>query len=138
MDVARIAVAPRGEHLFRVVGHDFRVGSNSLAMKSRLRQTALPQPGFAFVGEESVAEKPSAVADDAIFQEILIIADQHSLDQVGMVKEINVEPCGAVIKNIAKLGCPFSEYSKRIRAGEGHVSNGESRLGTGWALHGKG
>src|SRR5947208_5662871 len=80
MDVAYIAVAPRGEHLFRVVGHDFRVGSNSLAMKSRLRQTALPQPGFAFVGEESVAKEPTTLADDAIFQEILIITDQHPLD----------------------------------------------------------
>src|SRR5947207_15825103 len=44
MDVAGFAVTPRREHLFRVLGPDFRVGSSSLAMKPMLRQTALPKP----------------------------------------------------------------------------------------------
>ena len=138
MDVARFAVAPCSEQSFRVVGHDFRVGSNSLAMKSGLGQTALPQPGLAFVGEESVAKEPATLADDPIFQEILIITDQHRLDQVRMIKEVNVEPSGTIIENVTVLAGPFPEYCKRIRAGERHVSNRESRLGTGRALHRKG
>ena len=73
-----------------------------------------------------------------VLPEILIIADQHSLDQVGMIEEINVEPGGTVVKDIAKLRCPFPEYSERIGVGEWHVADGKSRLGARGALHGNG
>src|SRR5450631_2229909 len=135
MDVASLAVAPGCEHLLRVVRHDFRVRRNAFAMKRGLRQPPLSQPRLSFVGQEAVAKKPSALADDVVFEKILVIAYQYSFDQVGMIEEINMDPRGAIIENVAVLSRPAGECRQRIGTGQRHVANGETRFGAGRAFH---
>ena len=101
-------------------------------MKCRLREPTLPQPKITFAGQQTFAEKPAAVANDAIFLEIGRIADEHGFNQVRVVKEINPQPGSAVVENIPKFLRPLQENRKRIATGEWQVSDQEMWFGTGW------
>src|ERR1043166_293982 len=107
MNIERFVLLPVIEHLAGVAGHDARVGGDALPVKSRLRKPALPQPGFAFVGKQSLSEKPAAFADDVVLQKILIVADENGFNQVRMIEEINVDPRSAVIEDVAEFRRPL-------------------------------
>src|SRR5206468_4278798 len=128
MHVANLALTPLGDRLLRVVRHNARVRSNAVAMECRLRKPPLAQPGLTYVGQQTLAKEPPALADHVVFQKILIIADQYRLDQVGMIQKENIDPNGAVIKNVAKLTRPSREDSQRIMAGQRHIAENKMRL----------
>ena len=45
-----------------------------------------------------------------ILQEILVIANQDELDQVRMVQKINVDPSGAIVKDVSVVFSPTTKY----------------------------
>src|SRR5947209_6932048 len=101
-------------------------------MKGRGRQLTLSQPGVALVSEQSIAEKPAAIAHDSIFKKISWVADQDFLDQIRMIQKINVKPRGPVIEDVAVLTCPRSENRERIGAGQRHVADKKFRSRAWW------
>src|SRR5206468_11287245 len=106
------------------------VRTDALAMKCRRGETSLTEPGVAFVSQQSLTEKPTTVADYAVLQKILVTADQNFLDEIRMVEKINVQPRGAVIKNVAELGCPGRKDGKRVRARQRHIADQKMWLRT--------
>src|SRR6266446_2076 len=56
VDVEPLTVLPGGEHSFRVRHHDFRVGRDSLLVKGRLDQLALPPPELPLAGQQPIAQ----------------------------------------------------------------------------------
>src|SRR6266446_1817035 len=103
MDVTRLSVLvfPRNQHLLRVASHDLGVRRDTLAVKCRLRKSPLTQPRFAFVGQQTVAEEPSALAHDVVLEKILVVPYQYRFDQARMIQEIDVNPRRAIIKDVA-------------------------------------
>src|SRR5205823_4813306 len=135
MDIAGFAVAPRRQHFHGAVSHNLRVRRNPLAMKCRRGEPPLPEPGIAFVSEQSLTKKPAAVADDAVFQKILVVPDQNFFDEIGMIQKIYVQPCRAVIKNISEFARPGGENREWIGARQRHIANQKAWLRT-WRTDG--
>jgi hypothetical protein len=80
-------------------------------MKRWLAEAALPLPVFPLACKQAISEKPAAVLDHTVFQKILVIANQNELDQVRMVKKINVDPSGSVVKDVSVVFSPTTKYS---------------------------
>src|SRR5207253_7757428 len=75
MDVDYGAVLPSGEHLLRIFGDDAGVECDSFAMKGGLAEPALLLPVISFAGKQTVSEKPTAVSDHLVLEEVLMVAD---------------------------------------------------------------
>jgi hypothetical protein len=54
--VETLVITPRNQHLLSLSHHAVRVSADSLAVKSRLRQPALPPPKVAVAEKDAVAE----------------------------------------------------------------------------------
>src|SRR5580704_4802989 len=97
-------------------------------MKRWLAEPSLPLPLLTLARKQPITEKPAAVPDHSILQEILVIANQNEFDQVRMVQEINVDPSRAVVEDVAEFSSPTTEHSQRVTTGERHIANQEVRF----------
>src|SRR6185437_5150651 len=104
-------------------------------MKRWLRKPALAQPRLSFVREQALAKEPAALLDHVVFEEVLRIADQHPLDQVRIVQEVNVQPRRAVVEDVTELPRPFEKRGERITVRQRHVADEKVRLGSGRTFH---
>ena len=99
-------------------------------MKRGLAEPSLPLPMLTLARKQPITEKPAAVPDHPVLQEILMIADQNEFDQVRMVQEINVDPSCAVVEDVSEFSSPTSEHGQRVTTGQRHIANEEVRSGT--------
>jgi len=104
-------------------------------MKCGLGQPALPKPPAALARQQTLAEEPTAVLDNAILPEILLIRDQNGFDKLRRIEEIHVNPSGAVVKDIAVFPRPPSKDSQRVRPPQRKISDEKVRLGARWAAN---
>ena len=56
-------------------------------MKRRLHHGALAAVAFAFGGEQTVAQQPRGALQAVGFDELVLVGDEHRLDEVGMLQE---------------------------------------------------
>jgi hypothetical protein len=99
-----------------------------------LRKPALSLPFLSLTGQQAIAEKPATVLDDAVLPQVCMIAKQNELDQVRTIDEVNVNPAGTIIENIAVFSCPSSDYREGITARKWHIADQKMWLWTGRAL----
>lgn len=97
-------------------------------MKRRLAEPSLPLPLLTLARKQPITEKPAAVPDHSVLQEILVIANQNEFDQLRMVQEINVDPSCAVVEDVTEFSSPTTEHSQRVTTGERHIANQEVRF----------
>ena len=99
--VAGVAGVPGARHLERVVADDGAVGGDAVAMEGGLGEAALAQVQRLFAGEQTVAEhEAGALHDDAAVM-TRGVADEHLLDQRGMVELEDMAAGGAEVNEIA-------------------------------------
>src|ERR1700691_1883391 len=103
-------------------------------MKRWLAEATLPLPVFPLASKQAISKKPAAVLDHTVLQEILIIANQNKLDQVGMVQKIHVDPSGSVVKDVSVVFSPTTKYSDGVASGQRDIADQEVRVGTRGAL----
>ena len=101
MHVARGARVPGARHLECVVADDGAVGGDAVAMEGGLGEAALAQVQRLFAGEQAVAEhKAGALHDDATVM-TRGVADEHLLDERGMVELEDMAAGSAEVNDIA-------------------------------------
>src|SRR2546425_12566199 len=113
MDVAGFATPPSGQHLFRVSRHRAGVRGNSFAVKGRLAKTPFPQPVRSFACQQAFPKKPAAISYNPVFDEILVVRQQHGFNMVGMIEKVDVDPPRTVVKDVAELAGPRRPKSQR-------------------------
>jgi hypothetical protein len=137
MDVAAFAVFPGPQHFLGAPGDNPRIQRKPFAMKCRLAQPALPQPLAAFTCQQTLTEKPAAVLDNAILPEILLIGDQNGFDELRRIQKIDVNPPGAIVKDIAEFPRPAGKNSQRVSPPKGKIPNKKMRPGARRAANGR-
>ena len=63
------------------------VGSNSLAVKSRLGQLPLPAPELALTDQKALAQSSGRIPQPIMFDELTILVDENFFNEVGMIEE---------------------------------------------------
>src|SRR5207245_9907857 len=129
MDVAVFAVFPGIQHFLGARVDNPRIQREPFAMKSGLGIPALPQPLAALACQQTLTEKPAAVLDNAIFPEILLIGDQNGFDKLRRIEKIDVNPPGAIVKDIAEFARPAAKDSQRVRPPQWKIPDEKMRLG---------
>src|SRR6185437_399759 len=113
-NLARFAVTPSVEHLFRVARHHRRVRHHALAMKRRLRQLSLPPPEFAFARQQAVAEHAVAFAQVRALDELRALRDQDFFNQAWPVKEIDGKLQESESRRVAVLALRAYDEVERL------------------------
>ena len=125
MQIARNAGAPGARHVECVVANDGAVSGDAVAMEGWLGEPALAEVQRLFAGEQAIAEHEAGALHDNAAMVTGLVADEHLLNQRGMVAleyvaagsaEVDqvaveagvlAEKCdGAVTKDLAGEGAP--------------------------------
>jgi hypothetical protein len=86
--VEMLVITPRNQHLLSFSHHADRVRADSLAVKSRLRQPALPPPKVAFAEKDAVAEGGHQhFVERWRLDEPIGLPDEHFVNQAGIVEQ---------------------------------------------------
>lgn len=99
-------------------------------MKCRLHHAPLPQPEFAFAGEEAIPEDVPIGAKHAALDEFLGVRDQDVLNQIGVYnkKRSNMEEAQA--DDVAVFTSDLAHESQRVAANGTAQTVEESLFGT--------
>src|SRR6266496_1983273 len=113
MDVAVFAVFPGIQHF----------------LGARVDNPRIQREPFAALAcQQTLTEKPAAVLDNAIFPEILLIGDQNRFDELRRIEKIDVNPSGAIVKDIAEFPRPAGKNSQRVRPAQRKIPDEKMRL----------
>jgi SAM-dependent methyltransferase len=111
VDVALRAGAPFREESLRPLNHDLAVRRDAVAMKSRLREPALPPPKVTLCREESFAEhRLQGPLEECVLLPEPITRHEHVFDEIGMTEEDRLQRSD---RNADDVAMPFTHFSQK-------------------------
>ena len=64
-----------------------------------------------------------------------LIGDQNGFDKLRRIEKIDVNPPGAIVKDIAEFARPAAKDSQRVRAAQREIPDEKMRPGARWACN---
>lgn len=130
--VAAIALFPIFDMEEGLIGHGLGVFGDALAVKCRLGQAALPEPEFAFGGEQALSEKAlGGVTEARTFFKFLRLADEDLFDQIGIAEQGASLEEQREINDVTVAASHASEEAGRVVEKFGGAADDGPAAGTG-------
>src|SRR5260221_10999596 len=112
-------------------GHAGSVFLKLISLKGRLRQTALPTPGFPLTGEQALAQHATQHARASILREQSMIAPEHLLDRFGMTHQEEDERPQPNADDVAMLASKVRGKFERLPQDLQHIAQEKESRRTG-------
>lgn len=101
--------APGPRHLEGVIANDGAIGGDAVTMEGGLGEPALAEVQRLFAGEQAIAEHEAGTLHDDAAMVTGLVADEHLLNQGGMVALEDVAAGRAEVDQVAVEACVLAE-----------------------------